>query len=250
MTDFDFDCAQKKRIARGAFNRKGTANRKGCRLPHENLTKKELNKLNGECKTLKLKSKLTWDEFKDLSKEMQEEYLNYLIDHFEVGLTCIGMTLFGLGKTGLTNYCVNHNLNVVHRARSTNAAIEGFRRWVYEATIAPVKGDADAPATETTPLNEPNTPFRAHDYEGVRLFDEALRECGLEREVRNGGSVPNVERTFPTDAMSITLKGTPVEVLATLFSMFPTVLDEKKTYRFQISVDKYTIGMTTAGGVR
>ena len=96
MNDFDYDVMQKKRIARGAFSRKGTVNQKGCRLPHENLTKKEREALNGEVKTVGFNDKITWDFFKTLPVDLQEEYLDHQVKRFGVGMSRISVDLFGL----------------------------------------------------------------------------------------------------------------------------------------------------------
>lgn len=254
MNDFDYDCAQKKRIARGAFNRKSTTNRKGCRLPHENLTKKELEKLNGKVTTVSMTRPMEWEFFKTLSKDLQQEYLNTQVRRFGVGLTTIGRELFELegSDSMLANYVRDHDLDIISAppGRQPKAARDSWLRWLKpEPTIAPeIKAAEDFPLAEPltipAPVKDEVKPFRAHDYpdnyHGVRLFEEALKEAGLERDGGDDRSA-DAGKTYPTEALNLTLKGTPVEVLATLFSMLPTVLDEDRKYRFQISVDKFTL---------
>lgn len=58
------DCAEKKRTAHSCHNRKTHAGKGGrVRLPHNNLTKKELEAMNGEVKSYRLNDPMTWREF-------------------------------------------------------------------------------------------------------------------------------------------------------------------------------------------
>lgn len=259
MNDFDFDCAQKKRIARGAFNRKGTTNRKGCRLPHENLTKKELEKLNGEIRTVCMTSPVSWPIFKELAPDLQEEYLDTQIRRFGVGLTTIGRELFGLkgSDSMLANYVRDHNLSIISAppGRQPKAALDSWKRWLktgvelvedddpFEETeeehaeFERLKSEGIASRSEPTGIK----PFRAHDYRAatqVTMCEEALRDAGLERDELTE-DVPEI--IYPLTGMNLELKGTPIDILATLRMSFPALLDKDKTYRFTIKADTFVI---------
>lgn len=251
MNDFDFDCAQKKRIARGAFNRKGTTNRKGCRLPHENLTKKELEKLNGEVFTLSITRPITWEQFKKLPNNLQEEYLNTQVKRFGVGMRTIGQDLFGLAGTSLQSHINKHGLCIVPapNGQTPKAAKESWNRWIATGTtIAPEPETTTEPTPETTPIaaKEPEPevkPFRAHDYRAatqVTMCEEALRDAGLEREDKCDQS-DDEGILYPLTGMTLELKGTPIDILATLRMSFPALLDKDKTYRFTIRADTFVI---------
>lgn len=246
MNDFDYDALQKKRLARNAFA-KGSRNRKGCRLPHENLTKEELQKLNGEVRTVGFNDKITWDFFKALPADLQEEYLNHLIDRFGIGLATIGRDLFGFAKSYLGIYVNRHGLRVNvpgHGGRLTSATMENWRRWVSSGTTsAPI---VETAATEDDGIAAPVTiapaedvkPFRAHD------FEDMFKECGMEREEKaeEPSTEPEeIDRPYPLTDMSMTLKGTPIDILTTLRMSFPTLLDKDKTYRFSIKVDDFVV---------
>ena len=56
--------------------------RSGCTLPHEYLTKKEREALNGEFTTYKLRRRIKWEEFKEMPKEIQVTYLQGLVDRY------------------------------------------------------------------------------------------------------------------------------------------------------------------------
>jgi len=239
MNDFDYDNLQKKRLARNAKYRKGTVfGPKGCRLPHEYLTKKEREALNGELNTVNLNAKIGYEEFKILPKTLQEEYIKHQMTRFGVGLVNISEDLFGMARNTLTQWVISHNLNVpTMKGRPSRAAMASFRRWLdADASIAPVNEISEEveaepeikPETETEANTEEIPLFRVHDYEPV-----------LHKPVPHEQKAP--ERPYPATDLSLTLKGTPVEVLTTLLNMFPTVLDGDKTYRFTLRVDDFVL---------
>ena len=82
MTDFDFDCKEKKRIAQGAYHKKNGSKSKGCHLPHEDLTAAEQKKLNGPVKTVGLDRPMKITEFRTLTADKQRLYLEYLRDNY------------------------------------------------------------------------------------------------------------------------------------------------------------------------
>lgn len=73
MNDFDYDCMQKKRTARGAFahiSRK----RGGCTLPSDNLTAKQRREKNGEVKSYNITRPMPWPEFKAMPGDLKREF--------------------------------------------------------------------------------------------------------------------------------------------------------------------------------
>ena len=73
MNDFDYDCMQKKRVARGAFahiNRK----RGGCSLPSAALTEKQRKEKNGEVKSYNIARPMPWHEFKAMPEDLKREF--------------------------------------------------------------------------------------------------------------------------------------------------------------------------------
>ena len=259
MTDFDYDVMQKKRIASGAYHRKGTTNRKGCVLPHELLKPKELKKLNGEITTVSMTRPITWDQLKGLALDLQEEYLNTQIRRFGVGLATIGRELFGVGDATLANYVRDHELAVISAppGRQPKAARESWQRWLRSETItAPITETAEKPEINKDPEDFSDVGtckydnvkvFRAHD------FEDMFREMGMEREQEQEQEqemTPTLPREdedsenvnfYPLTDLSMTLKGTPVDILTTLRMSFPALLDKDKSYRFSIKVDGYVL---------
>ena len=234
MNDFDYDCLQKKRIARGAFHKKNGSRSHGCRLPHENLSKKELKKLNGEVFTLNMTNKLTWVDFKALPLSMQREYLKHLMDTFSVGLATIGRDLFELSDCTLPHYAAKMNLDLSGKpgGRIGAAALKSWNRWLSnEDKLAPTD---DTPQTPGPVQTEEETPLlRAHDLD---LSDYGKCDS-VEADKTETGYRTNF---YPTTDLSLTLRGTPDEILIALVGAFPKLLDPNRDYRFQLKVDTFT----------
>lgn len=78
MNDFDYDVMTKKNIARNAKYRKSGSKSRRCTLSHENLSKKELEAMNGPVTTYNLSKPMTWHEYKTLPPDLRAEYLRKL----------------------------------------------------------------------------------------------------------------------------------------------------------------------------
>lgn len=104
MTDekytFITDVAEKKRIARGAFNKR-THNGKGgkVRFPSDYLSNKERNEMNGEVREYRMNSPITYAEFKKYPDDLKKKYIQRLRDMFDVSDTDIAAMMGVKAKT-------------------------------------------------------------------------------------------------------------------------------------------------------
>lgn len=104
MTDekytFITDVAEKKRTARGAFNKR-THNGKGgkVRFPSDYLSNKERNKMNGEVREYRMNSPITYSEFKKYPDDLKKNYVKRLRDMFDVSDTDIAAMMGVKAKT-------------------------------------------------------------------------------------------------------------------------------------------------------
>lgn len=125
MTDFDYDAYQKKQIAHSAQRR--VRNKKGCRLPSDYMTKAQRNKLNGGVKSVNLNSPMTWAEFKQLPKTLQEDYINHIITEYKVGIKTISNHMFHIADTSFHYHKRQNSLSIVNSSKKTSkSALERF----------------------------------------------------------------------------------------------------------------------------
>ena len=76
--EFKAECAEKKRIARGELARKKGGG-KTCRLPSDNLTKKQWEERCSEVYSVNLKKMMSWEDYGHLDHAFKRKYLTYLI---------------------------------------------------------------------------------------------------------------------------------------------------------------------------
>lgn len=76
--EFNSECAEKKRIARGELARKKGGG-KTCRLPSDNLTKKQWEDKCSEVYSVNLKKMMSWEDYGHLEDMFKRKYLTYLI---------------------------------------------------------------------------------------------------------------------------------------------------------------------------
>ena len=207
--------------------------------------------MNGTCTTVSLNLPMSWERFKTLPAGLQEEYLNHLQERFEVGLMNISQSLFGMGKSTLGEYIRTHNLTTkASYGKTKKSSREAFQRWIDgEPKAAPVSETtetAEIQYTHCEPAPSPTDgdqctvkPFRAHD------FDEMFKAMGLEREVTStlaeDQKFSEKVNPYPLTDLNMTLKGTPIDILATLRMSFPALLDKDTQYRFTVKVDDYVV---------
>lgn len=83
--EFLQDCHEKAITARSAKNRKRYPGKKGpVKLPSDYMSEKELEGLNGECKTYKLGEHMSWDEFSEMPDDLKAMYIKNLRKKFNV----------------------------------------------------------------------------------------------------------------------------------------------------------------------
>lgn len=204
MTDekyvFVTEVAEKKRTARGAFNKRThNGKRGGVKFPSDYLSKKEKNKMNGECKTYTMNAPITYAEFKTYPDDLKKQYVRKLRDMFDVSDTDLA-EMMGTNKKTL-NTCLNRIGASGGRRGSRRADYEGFEKWKRGETVlnecvqVPVDDvleddsnkDLEAIIEKINDVGTPNL-LRAHDInwdevsKASRDSDVYERVEALERE--------------------------------------------------------------------
>ena len=111
MHDFDYDCMQKKRTARGAVHRKRGSKSKKCTLPSDYLTKKELKAMNGEVKSYNIHERYDWKKFKELPDDIAIAHINWLIETFGCTTAPLAESL-GCSKSTIYKWSKAHDIQL------------------------------------------------------------------------------------------------------------------------------------------
>ena len=184
MTDekytFITDVAEKKRIARGAFNKR-THNGKGgkVKFPSDYLSNKERNKMNGEIREYRMNSPITYAEFKKYPDDLKKKYVKRLRDMFDVSDTDIA-AMMGVKAKTLNAALIKIDARGGRRGKR-KADYVAFENWKHNNGAVPsscVQITTDNVTEDglkklSDKIDDMTTPniFRAHDID----WDEVKR---------------------------------------------------------------------------
>ena len=111
VNDFDYDCLQKKRLARQAKYRKRGSKSKKCTMSTDYMTQKQWKERNGKVVEANLSQPISWGTFKELSKSTQEEYLRHLMSEFGANATSLAM-MFNVKPLTIRRYIQSNGLSI------------------------------------------------------------------------------------------------------------------------------------------
>ena len=107
MNDVEFilkeDIKEKKQAGRGYYHKKNGSKSKKCRLPSDSLSKKEIEKMNGECKVYNLNKPMSYSNFCAMPVDLRIKYLEMLRDKFGANQTAISK-MMGVADTTLASH--------------------------------------------------------------------------------------------------------------------------------------------------
>lgn len=154
--EFHKDCFSKKNVARSARNKRTHTGKGGrVRLPHDNLTKKELEKMNGELKVYRLNDPMTWEEFKAMPDEHKVSYIQSLREKFgantEQIADMLGVTTWTLGGKVLRPLGISDPKGIRRKLNE-----EAWNVWLGKAKDEPLA--EENPAEECVPVAETPNP--------------------------------------------------------------------------------------------
>lgn len=96
MTDEEYlfrqDVKEKAITARSSHKR-GNSRRRQCSFSTDHMTRREWEKMNGPVSTVKLGRPMTWEEFSGMSESLRRQYIQDILNHYDVGPNAIGRML-------------------------------------------------------------------------------------------------------------------------------------------------------------
>lgn len=101
------------------------------------MTQKDIAKKHGPVKSWKMTSFYTWEEFKQMPHDIQVEWVNFVMDKYNVGLSNISKDVFGKAHTTLGEYLRKHGLDKKLHTRKRGVTVhpqdlDNFRDAVLE----------------------------------------------------------------------------------------------------------------------
>lgn len=111
MSDFEYDCLQKKRIAGQARHRKCGSKSKKCNLPSDRLTQKQWKDKCGPVVSFNFNRPMDWNTFKKMPVMVQKEYIVNLQKKFGVTAVDLGK-MFGVQALTVRKHADSNNLGI------------------------------------------------------------------------------------------------------------------------------------------
>ena len=136
------DLIEKKTIGRGSFNKRSHCGGSGKKKwASEYMTKKELEKMNGELKTYRLNDPITWEEFKAMPDDIKKMYIKGIQERFNPFDASIAR-MFGVHQSTL--------LDVLKRLGMCHGNVNRHRKWDREGFEAWASGGKVTEVTQVT----------------------------------------------------------------------------------------------------
>ena len=138
MNDFDYDVMQKKRIARMAQYRKRGSKSKKCPMSTDYMTRKQWEERWGEVHTYKMDEPKSWEQFKEMPINIQQEYLAFLVKNYNVNATSLG-TMFSVKPLTVRRYIETNNFGLTFKVGNSmnSAQKEKWKQFLEQSEPLP-----------------------------------------------------------------------------------------------------------------
>jgi len=155
MTEFYQDVTQRKALARMSKYRKCGSKSTKCPMSTDRMTRKQWEERCGEVQTYVMNEPKTWAVFKALPTSIQKEYIQFLMNGYNVNASSLAQ-MFGVRPLTVRRHIEMNNLGISFKVgNSMNAAQK--REWLDFLQIsAGQEAAADVKQSET-PFEEPET---------------------------------------------------------------------------------------------
>lgn len=156
MTDFDYECLERKRLARQAQHRKCGAKSRKCPMSTDHMTHKQWKERCGAVVSISIGKPVHWETFKKMSKQIQEEYIKDLMDTYGANATSLA-AMFGVRPRVVRNHIASNGLDITFQVGRSMSAEQraSWERFLKEE-------DALAHDTKATPANGVATEAEQH----------------------------------------------------------------------------------------
>jgi len=148
MNEFEYDCYQRKLLARQAKYRKNGSKSKMCTLPQDRMTDAQLKKQNSKVVSFMLdKPMRSWTDFQRLRRASAVEYINTL--HATYGASVGDLAkMFGVSYNTMWSAMKTLGISFKHTGRKSNDRKEAWEKFL----AGPAE---EVPTTESEEVIEP-----------------------------------------------------------------------------------------------
>lgn len=192
MTDEKFtfisDVREKKRIARGNYNKRTHAGKGGSvKFPSDYLTQKELKAMNGEVKSYRLNGPMNWQEFKALPDDIKVVYIKGIRERFRVSDSKI-FKMLGISQATGQKCFADLGLGLGRAHRFADPDIAGWNAWIgceaeENKVESPDKASTLIPTASKVIPHHGSMSFDCNPYDALKSIEDAFKAMGMDGKV-------------------------------------------------------------------
>lgn len=112
-----------------------------CHMSCDYLTPKQLKELNGEVHTYQMNRPVRWAEFKEYPAEFQKEYLDAIIEKYNVNYTTLSK-MWGIGVSSIKRLIEKNNLGITF---TVGHSMTGDQRKAWKQFLSQEQDASDEP---------------------------------------------------------------------------------------------------------
>lgn len=198
MNAFDAEVRERKRLASNARHKKNGSKSKRCSLPTDHMTEKQWKERCGQVMEYKLNEPIPWAVFKAYPKDIQEMYIQNMVDKYHVTASDLGR-LFGCHYGTVSRFCQKHGLQVPFAAgrRMSPEEKTAFQRLLAQEGPEETDGgagfeaasDAEDFPEDTTLLRSSPMAMRSFSLSFEGAYDPAMVLNSLSSIIQEGEEV-------------------------------------------------------------
>jgi hypothetical protein len=180
MSVFYEEVRRGKELAKGSRHRKNGSKSRKCSLPSDRLTEKQRKKLNGDIMSYQLKQPKTWEQFKAMPVDIQQEFVMCLQSEFNIG-TAQFAAMFGIAKNTFWLHCNKHDLRL-KRSGYRMMSIANSMAWgafLKSGSQAPISDAPDVPTTSTPTQEVSGDTGRSTGSKGMEMSQLHIQFNGV-----------------------------------------------------------------------
>ena len=168
---------ERKRVGWGA-NNKVRGGGRVVRMPSDGMSRREKEAMNGEMKSYDLGKPMVWEAFKNSPHDIQQEYLDRIVQRFNNVPQSLVAEMFKLSRGSFWTYLNNHDLSF-RRGDNKKTKVdvflgtpdgEAFMRWACGEVVV------EEPVKE--PVVEKKVDVRDVDINNIAVMLKALVGTG------------------------------------------------------------------------
>ena len=190
MNAFDSEVRERKRLVSSARHKKNGSKSKRCSLPSDHLTERQWKARCGEIMEYKLSSPVPWAEFKRYPRDIQEMYIQNMVEKYHVTASDLGR-LFGCHYATISRFCQKQGLHVPFAVgRRMSAEEKAAFEKLFTQVVAPAQETAELECPDVEELDKvPPMSMRSFSVHFDGPFDPTMVLNSLSSILHDGERV-------------------------------------------------------------